>query len=623
MQNIPWSFSRVSRGRLGAIVTRVFVCTVSAIVAFSFKKGSVDMSYVLSLNRLLRGNWGARFQRTRTRPLTAGVCTKERSLPSPHSGRLDPVTLSTGELCRVCARHRSLAAELDVEHLASRLTPLLLQNGQAAVLAVGEMAVSDQAAALLGLMQERGYVLADPSLYHVDEATLVAVQSERQDDSDALSAGRDRNELEQLFLRLLRWALEQGASDIHVRLRLDQAFSDVHFSVAGRHVRPDLFQALDTRLLMDMLALVWMDAQGGNGAVFDPQAEQQASVHKQVGERRVSLRWASMSALHGPAVCLRLLATPKDSALPELEELGYLPAQLQQFRRLMSSEGGAILFAGSVGSGKSTSLAALVRSVPATRKIITLEDPVEYLIPNAIQSSLSRRLDQDAHTVFASKLRALKRSAMQDVLLGEIRDRETGEAFMDLASSGVSVYSTVHAASVEQIPERLASGFIGVPREFLATPGMLKLLVFQALLPVLCAACSADSPPDQSAARSLACLEALAPGSFSGLRWRVAAGCAHCQRSRLPEQFGYQGRTIVAELLEPDLLPQSHERMRQGLVLRAATADLPGILSSALQLAGQGRLDLRDIEARFGAFDTWRMRRRAMLDGTASIPGCA
>ncbi|HCN71195.1 MAG TPA: general secretion pathway protein, partial [Pusillimonas sp.] len=78
---------------------------------------------------------------------------------------------------------------------------------------------------------------------------------------------------------------------------------------------------------------------------------------------------------------------------------------------------------------------------------MTLEDPVEYLIPRAVQNTIARDVDTLSGSLFATKLMALKRSAMTDVLLGEIRDSETGQAFVDLAGSGISVYSTTHAAS--------------------------------------------------------------------------------------------------------------------------------------------------------------------------------
>src|SRR5690606_16973380 len=149
-----------------------------------------------------------------------------------------------------------------------------------------------------------------------------------------------------------------------------------------------------------------------------------------------------------------------------------------------------------------------------------IEDPVEYRIPGAIQNTVVRDLDANAQDAFAAKLRAIKRAAMNDVLLGEIRDDETGRAFMDLVGSGVNVYTTVHASSASLIPARLASDFIRVSPDFLATPGMLKLLVYQALMPVLCARCAlpldaidAHGTPDIPATVISRTMGALHPGS--------------------------------------------------------------------------------------------------------------
>src|SRR5690606_38964187 len=148
------------------------------------------------------------------------------------------------------------------------------------------------------------------------------------------------------------------------------------------------------------------------------------------------LRWASVAADAGPSVCLRVLPRDTTRLRAGLAGLGYLPGQLDQIQRVLLSHGGAVIIAGTVGSGKSTSIAAPICTLTPQRKVLTLEDPVEYSIPGAIQSSILRNLDETAHTAYASKLRALKRSAMSDVLLGEIRDRETGRAFVDLAASG-------------------------------------------------------------------------------------------------------------------------------------------------------------------------------------------
>src|SRR5690606_6350728 len=258
-----------------------------------------------------------------------------------------------------------------------------------------------------------------------------------------------------------------------------EAESEVKYTVSGRYLAPERFCRMPTSTLMDMLSVAWMDIRGGNGAVFDPSIEQQGAMNRQVDGKTVMLSWSSLAADAGPSICLRLLLRDPASRLPTLEALGYLPDQIKQIDRAMLSQGGAVVFSGAEGSGKSTSIAALISCLPPHRKVVTIEDPVEDLIPAAIQNTAVRNLDITAHHNYAAKLRALKRSAMSDVLLGEIRDMETGRAFMDLAGSGINVYTTIHAPSAALIPQRLASDFIGVSRDFLATPGMLKLLVFQ------------------------------------------------------------------------------------------------------------------------------------------------
>src|SRR5690606_14307556 len=204
--------------------------------------------------------------------------------------------------------------------------------------------------------------------------------------------------------------------------------------------------------------------------------------------------------------------------------------------------------------------------------------------------------------------RALKRSAMTDVLLGEIRDQETGRAFMDLAGSGVNVYTTVHAPSAQHIPLRLASDFIGVSPDFLATPGMLKLMVFQVLLPVLCQHCALpvhslfDPEKNKGGTRnqalhSTAWLDRVCQlyGDFSHA-WRIRnpEGCGYCRKNSVPELYGYAGRTVAAEIIEPP----------GGLhLLRPA-------MECAMHKAAVGMIDLRDIEIRFHAFETeWNRRK--------------
>ncbi|NYT61341.1 Flp pilus assembly complex ATPase component TadA [Alcaligenaceae bacterium] len=520
-----------------------------------------------------------------------------------------------------------LSTQFNVQALAARLCPVLLSDQSVAIFALAEHVGSDQADELARQIVKLGYVLANPPRYVLAAPLLLAI-ARNQVTAQSLSGhagqrlAQSTTALADAFNDMVEWGVRNSASDLHLNLRLNEPESEVKYTLSGRYLSPERFRRMPTSMLVDMLSVAWMDISGGNGALFDPTIEQQGSMTRLVDGQEIMLRWASLAADHGPSVCLRLLRREVDASLPSLDQLGYLPDQVALIERVMLSEGGAIVFAGTVGSGKSTTLASLIAGVAPSRKVITIEDPVEYLIPEAIQNTVARSLDAAAHQNYAAKLRALKRSAMSDVLLGEVRDAETGLAFMDLAGSGVSVYTTVHAPSARLIPERLASGFIGVPRDFLATPGILKLLVFQALLPVLCRHCALPAQRLAEAggqagpvARSvqqwrswLHLIQDLYACPVEAFRIRNPMGCSACQRPHLPELNGYAGRTVVAETIEPALQPEFlHSLWRGGcasehMAIRSA-------MECAVFKASRGQIDPRDIEQRFHSFETERCLR--------------
>ncbi len=528
---------------------------------------------------------------------------------------------------------RTLSRELDVESLAARLCPVLLANHSAAILGLAEHVGGDQADELARRLQQRGYELADPSRYILTAPLLLAI-ARNQVTAAALEARhpavRDSSPtaLADAFQELVDWGVHNDASDLHINIRVQEAESDVYFTLSGRYVAPERFQRIPTATLMEMLAVAWMDIRGGNGAVFDPLIEQQGSLIKSVDGRPVLLRWASLATDQGPSVCLRLLRRDGATSLKSLSGLGYLPHQIQAIDHALHTSGGAILFAGRVGSGKSTTLASLMARIPSHRKVITLEDPVEYLIPGALQNTLVRNLGEPAHAAYASKLRTLKRSAMNDVLLGEIRDQETGRAFMDLAGSGVSVYSTTHAPSAALIPERLASDFIGVSRDFMATPGVLKLLVYQVLVPELCAQCALPLREllhnhqlrrmwtgTRSFSEWLDAVSHAYSGAIEGLRIRNPQGCPACLLQHAPDLGGYCGRTVVAEHLVPSVQSHFLQSIRQADSLayllerpepvfdaQAELNELTSAMHCAMHKSLAGQIDPRDIEAAFQPF---------------------
>lgn len=515
---------------------------------------------------------------------------------------------------------KSLSAEFKVEALAGRLCPVLLGDHSVAIFSLAEHVGGDQADELARCVGQAGYTLARPQRYVLAAPLLLAIARD-QVTAQSLTNQRGRFQeqsktaLAAAFQDLIEWAVRHGASDLHLNVRLRETESEVKATLAGRYVAPARFQRMPTSTLIDMLSVAWMDIQGGNGAVFDPSVEQQGQMVRWVDGKAILLRWASLAADQGPSVCLRLLGYDGAASYPGLEELGYLPDQVGVIERAMLSEGGAIVFAGTVGSGKSTTLASLIAGLADVRKVITIEEPVEYLIPRAIQNTVTRDLDAAAHGAYAAKLRALKRSAMSDVLLGEIRDRETGRAFMDLAGSGINVYTTIHAGSAALICERLVSDFIGVSRDFLATPNILKLLVHQSLLPKLCQHCALKATHLLKGASGVD--ERYRAGGYwrlwlnricrlyacdiDSLRIRNPQGCSFCRVAQAPSLNGYAGRTVVAEHIEPALTPGFFESIHNadGSLRVTRTA-----MQCAMVKAIRGQIDPREIEPRFQSFET-------------------
>lgn len=521
---------------------------------------------------------------------------------------------------------QSIQEELGVEALAGRLCPVLLEDHSVAIFALAEHVGSDQADALAHRIAQHGYRLADPPRYVLAAPLLLAIVR-KQITAQSLrhrvgpDTGQTRTALADAFQDMVEWGVRNGASDMHLNVKLGEAESEVRYTVNGHYLSPERFRRMPTTTLMDILAVAWMDIQGGNGAVFDPVVEQQGRLLRRVDGRSIVLRWASLAADQGPSVCLRLLEKDAGAACSNLAELGYVESQIDAIERAMLVDGGAIVFSGSVGSGKSTTLAALIATIPDHRKVITLEDPVEYVVGHAIQNTVGRNFQSDNSMAYASKLMTLKRSAMTDVLLGEIRDIETGRAFMDLVGAGINVYTSVHAPSAALVGERLASDFIGLSRHFLATPGILRLIVHQALLPRLCTHCALPASSllqggvDAMGQRRNAAywenwlyqLESAYGRATDAMRIRNWHGCSRCQSAQLPQLNGYSGRIVAAECLEPQRAPGFLECLASGSMVAGPKAVRAGTatgfaVDDAVDKAYKGHIDPRDIEPRFGMF---------------------
>ena len=516
--------------------------------------------------------------------------------------------------------------------IANRMSPVRLPDGSTQVWVLPEHAYDDQARALVLALSQLGLPLAQPSRQMVSAARLGEVNRGLRRDNAAASAmarkvSTPKHVLVSLLDDLIAWALKADASDIHLTIGNRHPLADVAFTINGCCVRPEPFAQLSNQIVQELLSVSWMTVQGGNGAVFDMTCEQQGRFERTIAGDVIAIRWASLVVQDGMSVCWRLLNRACWHEPPSLHALGYDSAQYHRLLRATEGQGGLVVFAGLVGSGKSTSLAALMKLIPATRKIITIEDPVEYVIDNALQCAVSGFHAQAAANQLASKLKTIKRSAAHDVLIGELRDGLGAQAVVDLVLAGTNVYTTVHACSALQILTRLSSSLIGVPESLLAMPGFVKLLIYQMLLKQLCPTCAVealqwlrttDDGSDLTWTSSLTKrqwlehLSKITGSDWQSWRFRNRSGCDECRHPDDAASTGYRSRVLVAEMLEPAMESAFYEALAGAPLWPAVAAwqrqagdtasPLTGyrpVAQVAVDYLGAGQLDPRDYVLRF------------------------
>lgn len=483
----------------------------------------------------------------------------------------------------------------------------------------------------------------DPvQVFTINPVILLTLVRERMQAQDVIQRSartrgqKEKSAVRQGFYDIVSWAARNEASDLHLNVDTTAATSRISATIDGQYTTPEEL-SMPTQQLVDMASVTWLDVSGGNGMFLDMANEQQGRLYEVVDGRGYMLRWGSFIADKGPSITLRLLDVESKVQKVDLAELGYLSSQITQLERALRSMGGAIVIGGIPGSGKTVSIAQLILRLPRSRKIMSIEDPVELIIDNVLQASVSRSLDGSDRSTMKAKLMALKRSAASDIFLGEVRDLLTGEAFQDIVNSGSNFYGTTHVGRALAIPQRFSSGEIGIPRSMLGTPGVLKLLGHQSLMPKLCScALPVDALLEGAEDRMgvkrdrgawqqyLADIEALYDFGTEPIRVRNPEGCEHCRKKGIPELFGYAGRTAVAELFEPSNDPDALRAIVSGNEIllrqvfaghRTARYDAPDMegkstMECAVYKMSKGMIDPRDIEPHFTAFETLLRQRK-------------
>jgi general secretion pathway protein E len=466
----------------------------------------------------------------------------------------------------------------------ARLCPLSLQDGQLVVAMAdpGDLSVIEAVEKATGLRlvlrlaRERD-ILESLSAYYADGATEgrpiggedvgeVEYLEDDQEDVEHLRDLASEAPVIRLVNALIARALEQRASDIHiepfekelrVRYRIDGILHDV--------------DAPPRKLQAALISRVKLMAKLN---IAERRLPQDGRIKLRMLGREIDLRVSSLPTLYGESVVMRIL--DRSSISVTLDSLGFPVDTLESFDQLINRPYGMILVTGPTGSGKTTTLyGALDKINSPDKKIITIEDPVEYQLRGVNQIHVKPQIG----LTFANGLRSIVRQDPDVIMVGEIRDYETAEIAVQAALTGHLVFSTLHTNDAAGAVSRLLE--MGV-EDYLLASSLLGIMA-QRLVRTLCKHCRRPVEVGVLSARNGKATNGLGGAAYE------AQGCDECAMT------GYRGRNGIFELLSV------HEGVRQ-LILKRSSADI--IKSFAVS---QGMRTLRE--------DGWRK----VGEGTTSV----
>ena len=313
--------------------------------------------------------------------------------------------------------------------------------------------------------------------------------------------------------------LEPMEKDYRVRYRID--------GVLHKMESPPKF--LQASLTSRLKIMARMD-------ITEKRIPQDGRIQITVGDKDLDLRVSDIPTTHGESIVMRIL--DKASIQLDIPKLGFFADDLELVQRIINYPDGIFLVTGPTGSGKTTSLYAFLNSInTVARKIITVEDPVEYLLPGINQVQVDRSVDM----TFAAALRAMLRQAPNIIMVGEIRDVETAEIAINAALTGHLVFSTLHTNDAPGAVTRLID--MGVQPFLVASS--LRAVMAQRLLRRVCKYCMEEHVPTPMEARLLG----LPDDYVKTHKFYKGRGCERCGRT------GYKGRIGIYEIftITPDI----------------------------------------------------------------------
>jgi MSHA biogenesis protein MshE len=339
-----------------------------------------------------------------------------------------------------------------------------------------------------------------------------------------LTAGAEDAPVVKLLNTVFEEALKLRASDIHIEPQEKSLI--IRFRIDGvLHVQTEADSKISTALVLRLKLMSGLD-------ISEKRLPQDGRFNIKLRTTPIDIRISTMPTQHGESVVMRLLA--QNTGLLQLDKLNMPPRLLERFRHAIHRPSGIVLVTGPTGSGKTTTLyAALNELNTQEKKIITVEDPVEYRLPGLNQVQVHEKIDLS----FSRVLRTALRQDPDIILLGEMRDQETAEIGMRAAMTGHLVLSTLHTNDALSTPIRLLD--MGVPRYMVALS--IQMVLAQRLVRVICENCSVVKAPDP---HEHLWLKSELGDRVDKFQYKHGTGCSHCGNT------GYQGRQAVYEALE-------------------------------------------------------------------------
>ncbi|MSU22912.1 MAG: type II/IV secretion system protein [Opitutus sp.] len=354
----------------------------------------------------------------------------------------------------------------------------------------------------------------------VSGSDATAVTTEANAGANASDSDAD-GPIIKLVHQIILEAIQRRASDIHLE-PLEKRFR-VRYRIDGVLLE---VENPPKRLQLSMVSRLKIMA---NISIAEKRIPQDGRIQISMNGKQLDLRVSSLPTAHGESIVMRIL--DKEGLTLGLPELGFLTDDAATFERLISLPDGILLVTGPTGSGKTTTLYGCLHFInKPDRKIITVEDPVEYQL-NGINQVPVRA---DVGMTFATALRAMLRQAPNIVMIGEIRDLETAEIAINASLTGHMVFSTLHTNDAPSAVTRLID--IGV-KPFLVSTS-LRATMAQRLVRKICAKCKRPVTPTPQELRSLN----INPAQAVSATFAKGDGCSECNAT------GYRGRMGIFEI---------------------------------------------------------------------------